>query len=414
MANQQAAQSDGYKWVMLLAYVLMSLGLWTSWFAQAPLTHVYWEPKLHVSLATGGYLLSLPGVVAILMAVTTGRWVDTVGVRKMMILSGLLGSFGFGLRPFFIDSFLINAVLTVIAGYGVCILTACLPVTMIHWFGHEKGHTFIGIGAGSYFVSAGIGILGTANMFPILGAKGALTVWSCVIVAVTIIWILIAKDKTGLPHHERAPFMTEAKKIMQTPSAWLMLVYAIFISGMTVAVMHVLPAEMIVARHLPPPLAGTIVGIFAIGMGVGLAILPAFAGAVGLKKMTMILCSLTLLVWAAYMFIPTWTTPTLLIFAVAFGFFFEAPWATGLGLMESMPGVTPANIGVAAGMWTMFVNVGVFFLPIICGKIVEETGGPGASGLLWTILIGYGLGLLTLIAVKDPLAEAAKAKAGSA
>jgi NNP family nitrate/nitrite transporter-like MFS transporter len=414
MSNQQAAQSEGYKWVMLLAYVLMSLGIWSSWFAQAPLLHVYWEPQLHISLATGGFLLSLPGLVAILMAVTTGRWVDTVGVRKMMILSGILASIGFGLRPFFITSFLANAVLTVIAGYGVCILTACLPVTMIHWFGHEKGHTFIGIGAGSYFVAAGIGILGTANMFPALGAKGSLTVWSCVIVAVTIIWILIAKDKTGLPQHERAPFLAEAKKIMQTPSAWLMLVYAIFISGMTVVVMHLLPGEMIVARHLPPPMAGLVVGIFAIGMGVGLAILPAFAGGVGIKRMTVILCSLTLLVWIAYMFLHDMTTPSLLLFAVVFGFFFEAPWATGLALMESMPGVTPANIGVAAGLWTMFVNVGVFFLPIICGAIVENTGGSGGSGLLWTILIGYALGLLALLPAKDSHAEAAKAKHGMA
>ncbi|MDR3568508.1 MAG: MFS transporter [Syntrophobacteraceae bacterium] len=414
MATKQAAQSDSYKWVMLLAYVLMSLGIWTSWFAQAPLLHVYWEPVMHVSLATGGLLLSLPGLVAIAMAVTTGRWVDTVGVRKMMILSGILASIGFGLRPFFIDSFVANAALTVVAGYGVCILTACLPSTMIQWFGHEKGHTFIGIGAGSYFMAAGIGILGTANLFPVLGAKGALTVWSCVIVAVTVIWTLIAKDKTGLPHHERAPFVAEAKKIMQTPSAWLMLVYAIFISGMTVAVMHLLPGEMIVARHLPPPMAGTVVGIFAIGMGVGLAILPAFAGGVGVKKMSIILCVLTLLVWVAYMVLPTWTPSTLLLFAVVFGFFFEAPWATGLALMESMPGVTPANIGVAAGLWTMFVNVGVFFLPLICGGIVENTGGSGASGLLWTILIGYGLGLLAVLPVRDSRAEAAKAKAGAA
>ncbi len=408
MSSNQSAQSDGYKWVMLLVYVLMALGIWSCWFAQAPLLHVYWEPKFHVDLAKGGLLLSLPGLVAIVLAVTTGRWVDTVGVRKMMILSGVLASIGFGLRPFFADSFLANAVLTVIAGYGVCILTASLPVTMIHWFGHEKGHTFIGIGAGSYFVGAGIGILGTGFMFGALGAKGVLSVWSVVIVAVTIIWILFAKDKTGLPTHERAAFGAEFKKVMQTGSAWLMLIYAIFISGMTVVAMQILPGEMIVARHLPPPMAGLVVGIFAIGMGIGLAILPALGGGMGMKKWSIILCSITLLVWVVYMIIPSWTVASLLLFAIIWGFFFEAPWATGLALLESLPGVTPANIGVAAGTWTMFVNVGVFFLPLICGAIVDATGGPGAAGFLWTQLIGYGIGLLAVLPVMGKAAAAAR------
>lgn len=410
MSNHQAAQPDGYRWVMLLVYVLMALGLWMCWFAQAPLLNVYWEqPPFSISLAKGGLLLSLPGLVAIVLAVTTGRWVDIVGVRKMMILSGVLGSIGFGLRPFFATSFLAQAILTVIAGYGVCILTACLPSTMIQWFGHEKGHTYIGIGAGSYFVGAGIGVLVTANLFESLHAKGVFTIWSIVMVAVTVIWAILARDKVEPGAEKRAAFGEEFKRVMQTGSAWLMLIYAVFISGMTVCAMQFLPGQMIVARHLPPALAGSVVGIYAIAMGIGLAILPALAGRVGKKRISIILCVITLLIWLFYMFIPNWTVASLLIFAVALGFFFEAPWATGLALLESLPGVTPANVGVAAGLWTMAVNTGVFFLPLIFGWIVDSTGGPGASAGLWAMLIGYGLGLIAVLGVKEK--HVAKAEA---
>jgi NNP family nitrate/nitrite transporter-like MFS transporter len=168
---------------------------------------------------------------------------------------------------------------------------------------------------------------------------------------------------------------------------------------MTVCAMQFLPGQMTVARHLPPALAGSVVGIYAIAMGIGLAILPSLAGRIGKKKISIILCVITLVIWLVYIFVPSWTTGSLLVFAVALGFFFEAPWATGLALLESLPGVTPANVGVAAGLWTMAVNTGVFFLPLIFGWIVDSTGGPGASGGLWAMLIGYALGLLAVLAV---------------
>ncbi len=402
MSDHQAGQPSGYRWVMLTVYVLMALGLWTCWFAQAPLLDEYWgQPPLSISVRWVGLLLSLPGLVAVVLAVVTGRWVDTIGVRKMMILSGVLGSIGFGLRPLFAASFVGQAVLTVIAGYGLCILTACLPSTMIQWFGHKKGHTYIGIGAGSYFVGAGIGVLVTANLFGSLGAKGVLTVWSIVMVAVTIIWAIFARDKAQPGTAQRAAFGHEFKKVMQTGSSWLMLVYAIFISGISVCAMQFLPGQMTVARHLPPALAGSVVGIYAIAMGIGLAVLPALAGRVGKKRISVILCSIALAIWIIYMIVPRWTTASLLLFAVALGFFFEAPWATGLALLESLPGVTPANVGVAAGMWTMAVNTGVFFAPLIFGSILAGTGGAGGTGGLWAILIGYGVALLAMLAARD-------------
>ena len=398
----QPAQPDPYRWVMLLLYVLMSLGLWTSWFAQAPLLHEYWgQPPFNISLAMGGLLLSLPGLVSIVLSVFTGRWVDTIGVRKMMILSGLCGCIGFGLRPFFATSFLAQAILTVIAGYSLCILPASLPSMMIQWFGHEKSHTFIGIGSGSYFVGAGLGVLVTANLFESLHARGVLMMWSIVMVAVTIIWVLFARDKAQPETGQRAAFSHEFRNVMQTGSSWLMLIYAVFISGMTVCAMQYLPGQMTEAKHLPPALAGSVVGIFAIAMGIGLAILPALAGQVGRKRTSIILCSITLVLWIIYMFVPSWTVPWLLIFAVALGFFFEAPWATGLALMESLPGVTPGNVGVAAGAWTMAVNVGVFFLPLIFGWLVDNTGGLTAEGGLWAMLIGYALGLFAVLGVNE-------------
>lgn len=398
MSNDQAAQSDSYRWVMLSLYILVALSFWTCWFAQAPLIHDYWMKVFHVSLAKGELLLSLPGLVAIFLAVATGRWVDTVGVRKMMGFGAILGVIGFGLRPFFITSFAAQALLTVIAGYGVCILTATLAPNMIHWFGHEKAHTFIGIGAGSYFVGAGLGVLVTAATLGPAGVKGALIIWSVVIVVATILWLLFARDNKAAGGKERVAFGAEFKNVMQTGSSWLMVVFAIFISGCTVFVMGFLPGQMIRVHDLPPEMAGLVVGVYAIAMGVGLAFLPALASRWGRKAITIALCVITLIVWVIYMASPSWTVASLFAFAVVFGFFFEAPWATGLAIMESLPGVTARNVGVAAGVWTMAVNMGVFFLPILLGDVTDYlkmTGG------MWSILISYFVAMAAVALVKE-------------
>ncbi len=419
MSNQQDAQSDGYKWVMLLLYALMSLGIWSCWFAQAPLKHVYWEHVFHMGEFQANLLLSLPGLVAIFVSLIKGRWIDTYGVRKMMTLSGILVCIAFVPRPFVADNFLAQAILTVIGGAGLCILTASLAVMMNQWFGPAKAHVFIGIGAGSFFVGGGLGILVTAMLYgppvadvaaAVQSAKHVYTIWAVVMAAVTILWIAFAKDKTVAGTAKRADFGTELKNVMQTGASKLTAFYAIFIAGVTVCVMGFLPGQMIVMHGLKPPLAGTVVGLYSIAMGIGMAILPTFAGAVGKKRLTVILCAITFAVWVIYMVTKNLTIPEMLLFAVVYGFFFEAPWATGMAMMTSMPGVTPANVGLASGVYTMMTNVGVFCLPLLMGLIMDASGPSKLIAGMWTILVLYGIALVSMIMVSEKAAAPAKAK----
>lgn len=399
MSKHQAVQADSYRWIMLLLYVLMGLALWICWFAQAPLLHEYWGKVYHIDQAKGNLLLSLPGLVAIFFGVITGRWVDTFGVRKMQGLSGILGVIGFGLRPFFVTSFAAQAVLTVIAGYGICILAATLAPTMIQWFGHEKAHTYIGIGAGGYFIGAGLGILVTASLLGPMGVKGTLTIWSIVMLGVTILWWLFARDNSAfVSSRERVAFSAEFKNVMQGGSSWLVAVYGLLLSGVGVFIMGFLPMQMIVVRHLPAAMAGAVVGIFAIATGVGLAVLPSLASRWGKKTTTVVLSVVTLILWIFYIAVPAWSIASLFGFAIVFGFVFQAPWATALALLESMPGVTARNVGVAAGVWTMAVNIGVFCLPILIGAIADQFKIPGG---MWSILITCFLCLLAAATVKE-------------
>jgi MFS family permease len=396
--HEESLQTDSYRWVMLTLFVLMSLFIWSAWFAQAPLLGTYWGAKFHIGAATGNLLLSLPGLVAIFLGVTTGRWTDTIGAKKMLGIGAICALIGFGLRPLFMTSFATQAVLTTIAGYGICCLTACLGPLMIQWFGHQNAHTYISIGASAFFIGGGLGIIVTVALLGSLGITGTFWLYSILILAITALWWILARQKETGPAAAKPSFASEFKKVMQAPSAWINLVVAVFLGGATVFAIGFLPGQMAAANKLTPALGGTIAGLFPIAMGVGLILLSSLAGYWGRKGTTLIFLVIALIVWLVYLSRASWGIGALILVAILFGLFFEVPWTLAFSLQESMPGVTPVNMGVAAGAYTVGTNLGVFVLPLIMGSFVDRFGLPGGS---WSLFIALLVALLAMLLVKD-------------
>jgi MFS family permease len=386
--HEESAQMDGYRWVMLILFLLMSLFIWSAWFAQAPLLVGYW-PKFGIGEATGNLLLSLPGLVAIFLGVSTGRWVDTAGTKKLLGIGSICALIGFGLRPLFMTSFVTQAVLTVIAGYGICCLTACLGPLMIQWFGHKNAHTFISIGASAFFIGGGLGIIVTAALLGPLGITGAFWFYSILILVITVLWWLLARQKETGPASAKPSFGSEFKTVTQSPSAWINLVAALFLGGATVFAMGFLPKAMG---------NNNIAGLFPIAMGAGLILLSSLAGLWGRKLTAVIFLAITLVVWLVYLSIPSWGIGALILVAILFGLFFEVPWTLAFSLQESMPGVTPVNMGVAAGAYTVGTNLGVFVLPLVMGSFVDHFGLAGGS---WSLFAGLLIAFIALLIVKE-------------
>jgi len=386
--HEESIQTDSYRWIMLTLFLLMSLFIWSAWFAQAPLLVGYW-PKFGIGEATGNLLLSLPGLVAIFLGVSTGRWVDTAGTKKLLGIGSICALIGFGLRPLFMTSFVTQAVLTVIAGYGICCLTACLGPLMIQWFGHKNAHTFISIGASAFFIGGGLGIIVTAALLGPLGITGAFWFYSILILVITVLWWLLARQKETGPASAKPSFGSEFKTVTQSPSAWINLVAALFLGGATVFAMGFLPKAMG---------NNNIAGLFPIAMGVGLILLSSLAGLWGRKLTAVIFLAITLVVWLVYLSIPSWGIGALILVAILFGLFFEVPWTLAFSLQESMPGVTPANMGVAAGAYTVGTNLGVFVLPLVMGSFGDHFGLAGGS---WSLFAGLLIAFIALLIVKE-------------
>jgi len=127
-------------------------------------------------------------------------------------------------------------------------------------------------------------------------------------------------------------------------------------------------------------------------------LLPPLASRWGRKVSALIFMAITLIVWLVYMSRPSWNIASLILLAILLGLFFEVPWGLAFSLQESMPGVTPVNMGVAAGSYTVGTNIGVFFLPLILGSFVDHFGLSGGS---WSLFAAYLIALLALLIVKE-------------
>ncbi len=340
-----------------------------------------------------------PGLVAIFLGMSFGRWTDVYGIRRVLGLGGILATIGFGLRPFFMTSFDTQVVLTVIGGFGIVALTSTLAPTMIQWFGHKAAHIYIGIGAGIYFIGAGLGLLLTSALIGSIGVQGTFTIWSILLVVTTVLWCVFARNRQGFVSEEKGSLIAEFRTVMQTRSAWIGLIESVFIGGAPVFVMGFLPMQMVVIHKLPPSLAGIIVGLLSIALGLGTAVLPSLAGHWGRKRLAVIIGAVTLIVWMIYMVLPSGIPIAgLILFALLLGFFYEAPWPLGLTVQEHLPGVTSRNVGVMSGLWTMTTNVGVFILPLIEGAMVDRFK---IEGGMWSILIVYLFFWVALLFVKE-------------
>ena len=386
MAQEKAMQADQYRTVTVALYLTFAMLSWAAWFAQAPLLAAYWEPVFHIGAATGNLLLSVPGIVGIVFALFIGRWMDALGTKKMMVIATIFALVGFGPRPFFPTSF------------GIQVVLALAPI-MIEWFGPKSAHSYIGFGAGSLYLGAGIGIILTSLLMEPLGVAGTFSVYSILLLLTSILWWIFAHQKPRPETTTQPPsFQKEFKNVMGTGSAWLNLLTLLLVAGSSVFVMAFLPAQMISMYKMPPSLAGTGTGIFALGMGVGAILLPPLASRWGRKTSALIYVIIELILWLVYFKIHMSGATAVLIMSFALGFFYSVAVPLCMAIQETMPGVTHANMGIVGGLMTMSFNIGTFALPLVLAIFLQHYG---LTGGFWAIIITYFLALVTLALTRE-------------
>jgi predicted MFS family arabinose efflux permease len=320
--------------------------------------------ELNISYAQAGLLMSLFALPGIFVAIPGGMISDRIGIRKvgitslfLMIVGTLLVGMG--------GSFILILFGRIVSGIGALTLAVVLPQLLTKWFMHRE----VGLAMGIF--NTGMP-LGTILSFNVLGITGLMFGWRTSIFFTTIVtifalftFLILFKEPESVPKEKSVSTLWNISR--SGASVWLtgliwMFFNAAFISFLTfaqdffvvkgygAASANFLTSIVNFGSLFLSPIIGYSLGKFGKEEG-----FIAF-GAIGLASLLFLISSSQYLI------------PLLVLIGVVASFVpppvFSLPSKT----------VEPQNLGLAFGVLTTLLNVGVLIGPYLVGLARDLTG----------------------------------------
>jgi len=338
----------------------------------------------HSSLQVGYYLrylqeeLWIPsGASGVLLAIFTGRIVDTIGPRKGLI-GGVLVIASLMLMHTVAPLFSVLLGLALLSGVGFSVVTPSINKGIIEMVDPSKRAVSNGI----VHAGGGIGGILGSSLLPLIGEHYG---WRTALLFSASLAFVMALLLTKLFHpasspepSEKTTFKEDLVVMIKNPLIWLMSLVGIAIGlslgNMTIHYTLFLTGDL----GFRPSLAGVTLSIFMVG---GILGNPTFGyindrflnsnrriGLYGLSLMV----TLMFLVMAFVVLPGDFSTPFIMVLSFVFGLFTFA----GMGMMFTTLGdiVGAKYMGTGTGIMLVFTRLSMVVGPPLIGYIADVTG----------------------------------------
>ncbi len=336
----------GIFWLLIFAYG-------ANWFALSPMLGEFkttfgitnsWQTPL---------LISLIGMFVIFFAWPAGSLTDKKGPKISITIGALFMAFGFGIRPWLLNSFNSLLLSSVIAGIGLAWILVAMAPQMLRWFPQKQASLPVGIAASGLFIGFGTGSLSMPILVSMTTDFNSFLLFGLIAVIACIIWIIFAKDSPKTPPEEREKvkimgFTDGMRNVFHSKNALLYPIVGFFIVGITLVISHFIPTLYSADATLKKQ-GGYIAGFLLYGCALGAFTAPFVAKKYGTRKITLSVIVGAILLW-------------LVLF---FGVCFQASWPLALYCQETEEGVSEANVGIAASLYISISNIGAAVLPVV-------------------------------------------------
>jgi len=306
MAATKATQEIkvyGYRWVVLLAYMFISLTMQIFWICYAPITKVA-AATFGVSDMEIGLLAMLFMYIYIPFSIPASWAIDTWGFKKSVSLGAIMmGVFGL-LRGIFTQNYTLAIIMTIGLAVAQPLFLNSGTKLAANWFPLQERATIIGIGGMAGLLGIVIGQIATPFMLDAWGIGNTMLIYGIIGAISAIIFLIFAKDHPPTPagYEERVLMLDGLKHIFQMRDFYLLafiifVINAIFNGISTWVEVIVRPKGMDINQ------AGIIGGLLMIGGIVGFFILPPISDRTRKRKpvfMIGALLSIPFLVLTAY------------------------------------------------------------------------------------------------------------------
>ena len=263
-----------YRWVVLLAFMAVSLTMQIFWICYAPITGLAAE-RYGVSDLQIGLLAMLFMYIYIPLAIPASWAIDTWGFKKAVGLGAILMAV-FGLMRAFNTTSYTSAL---IATVGIAIaqplfLNAGTKVAA-KWFPLHERATVIGLGTVAPFLGIVIGQMVTPSLVTSYGFETMLMIYGIAGAISSVLFLVLAREDPPTPagFEERVLMLDGLKHIFKLKDFYL-LAFIMFITGTVFNGVSTWVEVIVRPKGFDINQAGTVGGMLLLGGILGVFILP--------------------------------------------------------------------------------------------------------------------------------------------
>ena len=392
--EQPAFKVYRYRWVILLAFMLVTAFNQLLWITFAPITSdavtYYGVSDLSIGL------LSLSFMVAYLVVSIPASWlIDTYGFRSAVIIgAGLTGVFGL-MRGLVGPNYPLALTAQIGVAIGQPFILNALTKVAVRWFPLRERATASGFGSLAIYAGILAGLVLTPLLSLQTGITTALTIYGAGALIAAILFLAVARERPPSPpgpHEEEArASMLEGLKLVVRKKDFLLLMLIFFIGLGIFNSVTTWIEDIVRPRGFSSTLAGTAGGLMILGGVIGAVILPTLSDHYHRRAPFIVLAIGGAIVGLAGI---TFAANTILLFlsAVILGFFLLSSGPIGFQYGAEIARPTPE--GTSTGLLLLMGQVsGIAFI------IGMDSFRDTATGAMTpSLIVMIGLMILCLLA----------------
>jgi len=275
--NNASTRVYGYRWLVLAAFMLITVMNQASWITFAPITSeaaLYYRcPELVIGLLSLSFM-----AIYVLTAIPAAWVIDTWGFRPAVSIGAFLTAAGALARGFFSARLALVFVSHAVIALGQPLVLGAITKLAARWFPANERATASGFGTLSIY----LGILIAMFITPVLtigyGIRGMLLIYGASATASAVLFLAAARERPptmpGPPGQDDRSLMFDGLKSMLKNKDFVLLMVIFFIGlGMFNALTTWIEA-IVRSRGFSISQAGTLGGLMLVGGIVGALIIP--------------------------------------------------------------------------------------------------------------------------------------------
>jgi len=278
MDSKEEIKVYGYRWVVLLAFMFISLTMQIFWICYAPVTGLAAQ-HYGVSDLQIGFLAMSFMYIFIPLSIPASWAIDTWGFKKAVGLGAIvMGVCGLLRGTVGLDNYTTTLIFTIgIAIAQPLFLNSGTKLAAV-WFPLKERATVIGLGSVAPFLGIVIGQMVTPYLVESFGFNTMNLIYGIVGAVSAVVFLVLAREAPPTPAgHEERVLMLDGLKHMLRLRDFYLLAFIAFVTGAIFNGVSTWVEVIVRPKGLSVTQAGMIGGLLLIGGIVGVFILPPFS-----------------------------------------------------------------------------------------------------------------------------------------